>query len=105
MEMSTWRELAIDAGMGLFRASGAHRLAEPYTRGLGAILMFHRVHHRLQHSFEPNRGLEISIEFFEALLKHLRGRGFRILPMDDALAELLGQSDERAPFVVLTFDD
>jgi peptidoglycan/xylan/chitin deacetylase (PgdA/CDA1 family) len=103
--MSTWREIGIDAGMGLFRASGAHRLAEPYTRGLGAILMFHRVHHRLQQSFEPNRGLEISIDFFDALLKHLRQRGFRILSMDDALAELQGQSHQRAPFVVLTFDD
>ena len=103
--MPTWRERAIDAGMGLFRASGAHRLAEPYTRGLGAILMFHRVHHRLQHRFEPNRGLEISIDFFDALLKHLRQKGYRILSMDDALAELQGGGDERAPFVVLTFDD
>jgi peptidoglycan/xylan/chitin deacetylase (PgdA/CDA1 family) len=103
--MSTWRELAIDAGMGLFRASGVHRLAEPYTRGLGAILMFHRVRDSLRQSFEPNRGLEISIEFFEGLLKHLRQRGFRILSMDGALAELQERSDERAPFVVLTFDD
>ena len=89
--MPSWREIAIDAGMGLFRASGAHRLAEPYTRGLGAILMFHRVHHRLQRGFEPNRGLEISIDFFDALLKHLRQKGYRILSMDDALAELQGR--------------
>jgi peptidoglycan/xylan/chitin deacetylase (PgdA/CDA1 family) len=105
MDMPTWREIAIDAGMGLFRASGAHRLAEPYTRGLGAILMFHRVHHRLQRGFEPNRGLEISIDFLDALLKHLRQKGYRTLSMDDALAELRGGGDERAPFVVLTFDD
>ena len=103
--MPSWREIAIDAGMGLFRASGAHRLAEPYTRGLGAILMFHRVHHHLQRGFEPNRGLDISIDFFDALLKHLRQKGYRILSMDDALAELQGGGGERAPFVVLTFDD
>ncbi len=103
--MTTWREIAIGAGMGFFRASGAHRLAEPYTRGVGAILMFHRVHHRLEQSFEPNRGLEISIDFFDALLKHLRQRGFRIISMDDALAELREGDNSRAPFVVLTFDD
>ncbi len=105
MDMSTWREIAIDAGMELFRASGAHRLAEPYTRGLGAILMFHRVHHRLQHSFEPNLGLEVSIDFFDALLKHLQRRGFKFLSLDEALGEIGGQREERPPFVVLTFDD
>jgi len=31
--MSNWREKVIDAGMGLFCASGAHWLAEPFTRG------------------------------------------------------------------------
>ncbi len=103
--MTTWREIAIEAGMGFFRASGAHRVAEPYTRGIGAILMFHRVHHRLEQSFEPNRGLEISIDFFDALLKHLRQRGFRIISMDDALTELRAGDHSRAPFVVLTFDD
>lgn len=103
--MTTWRELAIDAGMGLFRASGAHRLAEPYTRGLGAILTFHRVHHRLEQSFEPNRGLEISIGFFDALLKHLRRRGLRIVSLDAALAELRCAPNPAEPFVALTFDD
>ena len=103
--MSTWREKAINAGMGLFRASGAHRLAEPYTRGLGAILTFHRVRDRLQQGFEPNQGLEISIEFLDALLWHLRRRGYRVLSLDDALNELQGRADPREPFVVLTFDD
>jgi len=103
--MANWRELAIDAGMSLFRASGAHRLAEPYTRGLGAILTFHRVRHRLQQRFEPNRGLEISIGFFDALLKHLRRRGFRILSLDAALAELFDAPNLAEPFVALTFDD
>lgn len=91
--------------MGLFRASGAHRLAEPYTRGLGAILTFHRVHHRLEQSFEPNRGLEISIGFFDALLEHLRRRGLRILTLDAALAELCAAPNPAEPFVTLTFDD
>ncbi len=103
--MGNWRELAIDVGMGLFRASGAHRLVEPLTRGLGAILMFHRVDHLSQRSFEPNRGLEISAQFLDALLKHLRDRRFRILSLDAALGELGQAPQPQAPFVALTFDD
>ena len=98
--MTTWRDLAIDAGLELFRASGAHRLAEPYTRGLGAILMLHRVHHRLEQSFEPNRGLEVAIDFFDALLKHLHGRGYRFLSLDAAIAEMSFPTDE-TPFVTV----
>jgi peptidoglycan/xylan/chitin deacetylase (PgdA/CDA1 family) len=103
--MPTWRDWAIDAGMELFRASGVHRLAEPYTRGLGAILMFHRVRPRLEQSFEPNRGLEISPQFLDSLLAHLRRRGYDLISLDAAVAHLRsGRAPER-PFVVLTFDD
>ncbi len=91
--------------MGFFRASGAHRLAEPYTRGLGAILTFHRVRHRLERGFAPNQSLEISIDFFDALLKHLRNRGVAIISLDDVLARLRTTEDEGRPFVALTFDD
>ncbi len=103
--MANWREFAIDAGMGLFRASGAHRLAAPYTRGLGAILTFHRVTLPLGESFAPNCGLEIAPEFFDSLLTHLRRRGFRILALGAALEELRAAPNLEQPFVVLTFDD
>ncbi|MBI1867426.1 MAG: polysaccharide deacetylase family protein [Methylocystis sp.] len=103
--MPEWRNMAIDAAMGFFRASGAHRLAEPYTRGLGAILMFHRVRSRLKQDFEPNRPLEISPQFLDDLLNHLRRRGFDIISLDAALARLREGGGEGRPFVVLTFDD
>jgi peptidoglycan/xylan/chitin deacetylase (PgdA/CDA1 family) len=91
--------------MELFRASGVHRLAAPYTQGLGAILMFHRVRPRLEQSFEPNRALEISPLFLDALLKHLRGRGYDIISLDAAIAILRSAQTPDRPFVVLTFDD
>lgn len=102
--MPKWRQLAIDAGMEFFRASGAHRLAERYTRGAGAILMFHRVRPRLEQSFEPNQPLEITPEFLDATLRRLRERGVAILSLDAALARLT-EGDAGGPFAVLTFDD
>lgn len=103
--MPKWRQLAIDAGMEFFRASGMHRLAEPYTRGSGAILMFHRVRPRLEQNFEPNQPLEITPEFLDLALTHLRERGCEILSLDAALARLRQEERGGPPFAVLTFDD
>jgi peptidoglycan/xylan/chitin deacetylase (PgdA/CDA1 family) len=103
--MSTWRERAIEAGMGFFRASGAHRLAAPFTQGLGAILMLHSVRPARASGFEPNGGLEITPDFLDALLAHLRRRGYRLLSLDAALAELAATQPGATPFVALTFDD
>ena len=100
-----WRQKAIDAGMNFFRASGAHRLAEPFTRGLGAILMFHRVRPRFQRSFEPNQPLEISPVFLDVVLTHLEENGHDILSLDDALARVASGAPQSRPFAVLTFDD
>ena len=103
--MPNWREKVIDAGMGLFCASGAHWLAAPFTRGQGAILTFHHVRPGADRDFAPNRGLEIRPEFLDALLGHLRSRGYRFLSLDQALDALAAPSPGEAPFVTLTFDD
>jgi peptidoglycan/xylan/chitin deacetylase (PgdA/CDA1 family) len=103
--MPNWRDKVIDAGMGLFCASGAHWLAAPFTRGVGAILTFHHVRPGPKREFAPNRGLEISPSFLDTLLGHLRGRGYRILSLDDALEALAAPARGQGPFVALTFDD
>jgi peptidoglycan/xylan/chitin deacetylase (PgdA/CDA1 family) len=101
----TWRDKAIDAGMKFFQASGAHRIFEPLTRGVGAILTFHRVRPKVDAAFQPNRGLEITPEFLSALLAHLRSRGYDIVSLDAALERLKDENASREPFVALTFDD
>ncbi len=103
--MATWRELAIEAGMRLFKASGVHRLAAPFTSGLGAILMFHRVRPNSDGAFAPNAGLEITPEFLDALLAHLSAQGYEILSLDAALDIVRAGTAPTRPFVVLTFDD
>jgi len=102
--VTKWRRLAIEAGMEFFRASGAHRLAEPFTRGLGAILMFHRVRPRLEQAFEPNQPLEITPEFLSALIAWLRRRGVEIVSLEAAVMRLR-EGASGAPFAVLSFDD
>lgn len=102
--MASWRTLAIDAGMRFFETSGFHRLAAPFTSGMGAILMFHRVRPAPGDPFAPNAGLEITPEFLDALLLHVSS-GYDVLSLDRALDFLRAGAQPSRPFVVLTFDD
>lgn len=99
------RDRVIQMGMGLFGASGAHRLFSRFTQGLGAVIMFHRVRPDTGNAFSPNAGLEITPAFLDALLSHLRARSYDILTLDGALEVLRRGRAPKRRFVVLTFDD
>ncbi len=93
----------ISSGFSFFKMTGLHRLASPFTRGAGAILMFHQVRPWAERGFAPNRLLEITPEFFDAVLTRLRALGFSIVSLDEALARMASETEQ--PFAVLTFDD
>jgi peptidoglycan/xylan/chitin deacetylase (PgdA/CDA1 family) len=93
----------ISSGFSFFRKTGLHRLAAPFTRGAGAILMFHRVRPWVERDFAPNRLLEITPEFLDAILTRLSALGFAVVSLDAAL-QRMGEAREE-PFAVLTFDD
>ena len=95
----------IDLGFRMFGATGLHRLAARYTQGMGAILMFHRVLPASHEAFAPNGGLEITPEFLDLLLTRLKGQGFAIVSLDEAVARIRAGAGGTAPFVALTFDD
>jgi len=95
----------ISAGFTMFRATGLHRLAAAFTRGIGAILMFHQVRPWVERDFAPNRLLEITPEFLDAVLTRLRSLGFEVLSLDAALARMEAPKSDGRPFIVLTFDD
>jgi peptidoglycan/xylan/chitin deacetylase (PgdA/CDA1 family) len=97
------RHDAIDLGFRVFGATGLHRAAAPFTQGLGAILMLHRVR-ETPPGFAPNRGLEIAPAFLDKLLGRLREK-FDLVDMDGVLARLSGEIRVKRPFVALTFDD
>ena len=78
----------IDLGFRMFGATGLHRLAARYTRGLGAILMFHRVRPSSRERFAPNGGLEITPGFLDQLLTRLKAEGYSIVSLDEAVARI-----------------
>jgi peptidoglycan/xylan/chitin deacetylase (PgdA/CDA1 family) len=93
----------ISSGFSFFQRTGLHRLAAPLTRGEGAILMFHHVRAWVPRDFAPNRLLEITPEFLDAVLTKLKTLGFAIVSLDVALQRMGEKAKE--PFAVLTFDD
>ena len=100
----SFRDGVIDLGFRVFDATGLHRVAAPFARGLGAILMFHRVRESTSGDYAPNEGLEITPSFLDAALTEVRKRGFEIVTLDEAVARL-SQPSRGQPFVALTFDD
>ena len=100
------RDRMIGAGFAALGATGLHRLAAPYLRGLGAILMFHHVRPQVRQDVAPNAMLEITPGFLDAALTRLKALGYRLVSLDEAVAELAaGGRRDAAPFAVLTFDD
>jgi peptidoglycan/xylan/chitin deacetylase (PgdA/CDA1 family) len=100
------KNLLIASGFSLFKLTHLHKIAAPFTRGLGAILMFHRVRRGAAEPFSPNGLLEITPDFFDAVLTRLKTLGFTILSLDDALLRLQNEgAGKQRPFAVLTFDD
>ncbi len=100
------REQLISSGFNVLNVTGLHRAASVFTRGRGAILMFHHVRPWGGEEFSPNRLLEITPQFFETVLETVQSCGFEIVSLDDAVARLghSGRGGDK-PFVALTFDD
>lgn len=98
------KQRVIGAGFAAFRATGLHKMLAPLTRGRGAILMLHHVRPARASPFAPNALLEITPDFLDGVLGHLRALGYDLVTMD-ALPERLGRQADDRPFAALTFDD
>lgn len=101
------KQRIIGWGLDVFGATGAHRLAAPFTRGPGAILMFHRVAEAsaAPQGYDPNKGLTVAPAFLDACLTRVASLGFEIVSMDEAARRLRAGLDRARPFVAVTFDD
>src|SRR5205085_8473752 len=94
----------IRAGLETLYFSGAHRFLRHLTEGVGAILTLHHVRPEGDEAFHPNRILEITPEFLEAMIGELRRMEIDLISLDE-MAQRLERRDTGRRFVCLTFDD
>lgn len=89
---------------GLYR-TGAHRLLAPYTQGAGVIFALHHVRPEqgAVRNFSPNRILDVTPAFLEAVLDQVEEAGLDIVTLDEAVSRLRDGQDTR--FACFTFDD
>lgn len=91
-------------GLSALWYSGVARALEPLTRGLGTILLLHRVLPSESHApFAPNRALSIPPEYLDALLARFARDRIDMVTLDEALARLATPGARR--FVCFTADD
>ncbi|WP_264603520.1 polysaccharide deacetylase family protein [Rhodobium gokarnense] len=94
---------AYKAGLNALYFTGTHRLLAPFTQGLGAILMLHRVAREPARGFSPNAFLEISPDYLIQVLEYLRAEDYDIVALDEVPGRL--QNPDGRRFVAITFDD
>jgi peptidoglycan/xylan/chitin deacetylase (PgdA/CDA1 family) len=85
-------------------ATGADRWSRGFAQGRGAILTLHHVRPAAEQGFAPNALLEITPAFLDRALRLIRGEGYDIVTLDEALVRLRDPEPGRF-FVALTFDD
>ena len=102
--MKQFRNTVIRAGLGALYFSGAYALLRPILSGIGAIFMLHHVRPGRDDTFQPNHHLEVTPEFLQEMLTHLRSNDIDIVSMDEAHRRLVERDFSRR-FASFTFDD
>ena len=89
----------------VLHASGLARLGQPLFGGLGAVFMLHHVRPGggADTGFSPNRLLEVTPEFLDAVITRVRRNGLEILSFADAVERIRTPRGPR--FVTFTLDD
>jgi hypothetical protein len=103
--MAKMRTAMMKAAMTGLYHSGAHRLLAPYTQGVGVIFTLHHVRPEPAEprAYAPNRILEVTPEFFDAVIDQVQEAGLDIVSLDEGVQRLQDGDDRR--FVCFTFDD
>jgi peptidoglycan/xylan/chitin deacetylase (PgdA/CDA1 family) len=94
----------IRGGLETLYFSGVHTLLQPFCAGVGAILMLHHVRPARDDAFQPNRLLEVTPAFLEAVILRLRDAGIELVSLDEMHRRLVGRDFGRR-FACVTFDD
>src|SRR4029078_1654551 len=102
--MARLRDHVIRAGLETLYFSGAHRFLRYFYEGVGAILTLHHVRPEGDADFHPNRILEITPEFLEAMIGELRRMDIDLISLDE-MANRLDRGNFDRRFACITFDD
>ena len=103
--MAKVKTAMMKAAMAGLYHTGAHRLLAPYTQGTGLIFTLHHVRPEPAEpkAFAPNRILEVTPEFLDAVLDQVEDAGLDVITLDEAVERL--EQSEAKRFVCFTFDD
>ena len=102
--MPSLKTTIIRGGLETLYFSGANVLMRPFVSGVGAILTLHHVRPERPDGFQPNRLLEVTPEFLERVLRHLRRQQLDIVSLDEVHRRLV-EADFSRRFVCITIDD
>ena len=98
------KKTIIRTGMETIYFSGMHHVLRPLLGGVGAILTLHHVRPPRDDAFQPNRLLEVTPIFLEALLRRLKRRRVDVITLDEMHRRFI-ENDFKRRFVCITFDD
>ncbi|HMK80818.1 MAG TPA: polysaccharide deacetylase family protein [Xanthobacteraceae bacterium] len=102
--MAGLKKAILRTGFEALYFSGSHRWLRPFVAGIGAILTLHHVRPPRRDAFQPNRLLEVTPAFLEAVIVRLRRAGIDLVSLDE-MHRRLTAADRSRRFVCLTFDD
>lgn len=103
--LAKMKNAMMKAAMSGLYHTGAHRLLAPYTQGVGVIFTLHHVRPEADEprAFAPNRVLEVTPDFLDAVLDQVQEAGLDVVSLDKAVKRLKEGDDRR--FACFTFDD
>ncbi len=106
--MQNLKSSVIKKGLDTLYFTGAYKALASNWQGVGAIFMMHHVREGADGDhdtrFAPNGILEITPQFLDAVITHVRALGLDIVSLDEAQRRLAEQ-DFSSRFVCFTFDD
>lgn len=86
------------------RFSGIAPLARPFTSGIGAILMLHRVTAHPEKPNSVNRHLNIAPAFLDVLIADMKRAGYIFVSMDETIDRIIARKHTEK-FATVTADD
>jgi peptidoglycan/xylan/chitin deacetylase (PgdA/CDA1 family) len=104
MAVAGLKKAILRTGFEALYFSGSHVWLRPFVAGMGAILTLHHVRPPRREAFQPNRLLEVTPGFLEAVIVRLRRAGIDLVSLDEMHRRLTAGERTRR-FACLTFDD